>query len=264
MTANQLNIVQDYITVAKNAVFEAGQIALSFEQKNFKSWYKSENQPVTEVDIKVNNYLKKKLKNITPNFGWLSEESVDDKSRLSKKYFWCLDPIDGTRSFINGKPEYTISLALMEGHNPIIGIIYNPRTNEMFSAKKNHGSFCNENKISVEDKDINESKVALSNSEFKILKKYKKFSKLKTVIIGSIAYKIALVAKGEIDIALSFTKKNDWDLAAGSLIIEEADGYISEMNGKKIIYNSNDLLIPSIIATNKRNHKKLIENLLVK
>ena len=122
------------------AITEAGKIALSL-QKNLKISYKSKNQPVTNADIEIDQFLSSFFQQKTPNFGWLSEESVDNKSRQESDFFWCLDPIDGTRSYISGKPEYTISLALIKKSQPILGIIYNPVTNEYFTAEKKKRSF---------------------------------------------------------------------------------------------------------------------------
>ena len=234
----------------KFAIIEAGKIALNL-QKKVKVKYKSENQPVTNADIEINNFLLDFLKQKTPNFGWLSEESIDDKSRFDSDFFWCLDPIDGTRSYILGKPEYTISLALIKNFKPIFGIVYNPSTKEYFQAEENKGAFCNKTKIKVNSKRKFEfCSLAVSNSEINILKSYNFFNSNNVKRIGSIAYKIALVAKGEIDIAISLTKKNDWDLAAADLIIREAHGTIMDTNGKKIIYNTQDLKINSIMAAN--------------
>ena len=234
----------------KFAIIEAGKIALNL-QKKIKVKYKSENQPVTNADIEINNFLLEFLKQKTPNFGWLSEESVDDRSRFDSDFFWCLDPIDGTRSYILGKPEYTISLALIKNFKPIFGIVYNPSTKEYFHAEENKGAFCNKTKIKVNSKRKFEyCSLAVSNSEINILKSYNFFNSNNVKRIGSIAYKIALVAKGEIDIAISLTKKNDWDLAAADLIIREAHGTIMDTNGKKIIYNTQDLKINSIMAAN--------------
>ena len=234
----------------KFAIIEAGKIALNL-QKKVKVKYKSENQPVTNADIEINNFLLDFFKQKTPNFGWLSEESIDDRSRFDSDFFWCLDPIDGTRSYILGKPEYTISLALIKNFKPIFGIVYNPSTKEYFHAEENNGAFCNKTKIKVNSKRKFEfCSLAVSNSEINILKSYNFFNSNNVKRIGSIAYKIALVAKGKIDIAISFTKKNDWDLAAADLIIREARGTILDTNGKKIIYNTQDLNIKSIMAAN--------------
>ena len=110
---------------------------------------------------------------------------------------------------------------------------------------------------------MTKSKIALSSSEFKIMEKYKNLNNLKVTKMGSIAYKIALVAKGDIDIAISFTKKNDWDLAAASVILEEAGGILSQTNGKQISYNTKELKISSVVASNKINHKKIVNKILL-
>ena len=247
---------------ALKALYVAGQIAIDFESAEIKHWYKSKSQPVTDADIEINLYLKKFFREHTPDYGWLSEESEDDKSRLKKKPFWCLDPIDGTRSFISGKPEYTISLALLIESQPILGMIYNPRTNEMFMAERENGAFCNKKKIKVSNKrKIDDCSIAISSSEQKKIQNHKILKELKTVKMGSIAYKIALVAKGEIDIALSFTRKSDWDLAAASLIIEEAGGIISKIDGSKINYNTEKLKISSVFASNQIIHSNLLSKI---
>ena len=237
--------------ISKNALLNAGKIALELKKKKISVKYKSKNQPVTEADLKINEFLKDFFKKTTPNFGWLSEESYDDGSRLKSEYFWCLDPIDGTRSFINKKPEYTISLALFRNSNPIIGLLLNPETNELFFAKKNNGAFCNGKKISVGKKTkINLCKYAISSSEIKKLSDLNVVNNCNIVSMGSIAYKIALVAKGKFDIAISFTKKNDWDLAAADIILQEAGGMTNQIIGGKIKYNTPDLKIKSVIASN--------------
>ena len=240
----------DLEKISRDALFHAAKIALDLKEKVLVK-YKSQNQPVTQADIKIDDYLKSSFSIKTPNFGWLSEESCDDGSRLNSEFFWCLDPIDGTRSYINGKPEYTISLALLKNSNPLMGMILNPETEEFFFAKKKCGAFCNGKKISVnQKKNIDFCSYAISNSETKKLSEFSFINDKNVVKMGSIAYKIALVAKGKIDVALSFTRKNDWDLAAASLIIEEAGGKIKKICGNDITYNTSDLRIDSVIASN--------------
>ena len=255
------NIYSGLDTLCKEAIIKAGKISIKLQKKlNIK--YKSENQPVTNADIEINDFLKKYLKEVTPQYGWLSEESIDDNSRNKLDSFWCLDPIDGTRSYIYGKPEFTISLALITNNRPVLGFIYNPITEEFFFAKDKQGSFCNEKKIVVnEKKDIDKCSIAASSSEIKRLEKHSFLKMKKIKKMGSIAYKVALVAKGEIDIAISFTKKNDWDLAAADLVLTEAGGEIKSISGGKIIYNTKKLMIDSVIASNTVLVEKLIDTL---
>ena len=132
-----------------------------------------------------------------------------------------------------------------------MGIIYNPVTNEYFTAEKKKGAFCNRKRIKVKkNKNVNCCSFAVSSSEANNLTSYQFINNNQIRKMGSIAYKIALVAKGSIDVALSFTKKNDWDLAAADLIVSEAGGEILGTDGKKIIYNSKNLNISSVMASN--------------
>ena len=133
--------------LSKKALIDAANIALKYKNQKKKVCYKSESQPVTQADLEIDNFLKNYFKIKTPDYGWVSEESKDDGSRYKRDFFWCLDPIDGTRSFINDKPEYTISLALIKKNIPILGFIVNPETNEFFFAKKGCGAFCNKLKL---------------------------------------------------------------------------------------------------------------------
>ena len=236
--------------ISCKALKEASKIATTLKN-NIQVTYKSESQPVTNADKEIDDYLKTYFKTHTPDFGWLSEESQDDKSRLNKDFFWCLDPIDGTRSYINKKPEYTISLALIGKSQPVIGHILNPETKEYFYAEKDNGAYCNEKKIKVSSpSQLDQCKIAISSSEIRKLESYEIFKTKKIKKIGSIAYKVALVAKGEIDIALSFSKKNDWDLAAADLIIKEAGGNLKDINGNEIYYNKSSTKINSVLACN--------------
>ena len=243
---------------SRKAILEAGKIAKRLK-KNISVKYKSKNQPVTNADVTIDNFLKIFFEEKTPDYGWVSEESEDNKSRYNSDLFWCLDPIDGTRSYINGKPEYTISLALIKKNIPVLGIVLNPETDELFFAIKNKGAYCNENRINVRNKqNLSSSICAISSSEVAKIEEYDCFHKENIIKMGSIAYKIALVAKGKIDIAMSFTKKNDWDIAASQLILEEAGGVLKNILGKNMIYNSPYMKIDSVIAGNYKLVNKLL------
>lgn len=262
---DEKSILNDqFVNMIFEIMIQAGHIAEEFEKNNLDILYKSPNQPVTQADLKINKFIKEFCQLKTPNFGWLSEESVDDSSRKSCDYFWCLDPIDGTRSFIQKKPEYTISLALIKKNTPIFGIVYNPKTKEFFHAMANSSAFCNKKKINVAKNDSLENlTMAISSSEKKKFDSHK-FNIKKLIKIGSIAYKVALVAKGEIDATVSFTKKNDWDLAAAILILNRAGGLCTTISGKKIKFNSNDLKISSVLSSNEKLHYRLSSKLTQK
>ncbi|PPR78543.1 MAG: Inositol-1-monophosphatase, partial [Alphaproteobacteria bacterium MarineAlpha2_Bin1] len=245
---DKFNIKEDR-NLAREAILEAGKIARKYFSKDIKKWDKTPNNPVTEVDYAVNDSLAMCLRNNRNSYGWLSEESEDDKKRLNKNYIWTVDPIDGTKAFIQKKPEFTISIALVHISKPILGLIYNPITEELFEAEIGNGAYLNGKKIKVSNN------ISLSRGNFlggkKLLtSKEKIFSKAKFSFINSIAYRMALVAKGEYDGTITLSNKSDWDIAAGNLIVVEAGGKVTMKNGEEIKYNKKNVLHPNLIVAN--------------
>ena len=186
-----------------------------------------------------------------PEYGWLSEETVDSKERLKKERVWVVDPLDGTKEFIEGVPHFVVSIALVENGRPIIGVLYNPVTKEMFSAAHGEGATLNENSIQCSSKkNISEMVILNSRSETKrgLWNPYSNtFSELRA--IGSVAYKLGLTASGKADIFASLRPKNEWDICAGNCIINEAGGKLIDLNGEQRKYNNDNTLIePGLIA----------------
>ena len=144
--------LEDNLALAKNAAKKAGTVAMSFFQTSkYKIKDKSFNNPVTTADHQANKVIKDILFQSDSSCGWLSEETVDSDDRLANDYVWIVDPIDGTKEFIEGVPQFSISIALVHLGEPIIGVIYNPSTNELFSASKNMGSFYNDERVKCLD-----------------------------------------------------------------------------------------------------------------
>ncbi len=240
------------------AIIEAGKIAKKYFNKEVKQWDKSPNNPVTEVDYAVNDNLLKNLLNERDSYGWLSEESEDSKDRLEKNYTWVVDPIDGTKAFIQKKPEFTISIALVHLYRPILGAIYNPITDELFEAEIGKGSFLNGKKIKV-TKNKSLSKGNFLGSKMFLSKNKHLAEKAKFSFINSIAYRMALVAKGEYDGTVTLSNKSDWDIAAGNIIVTEAGGKVTSKKGEGILYNKKNILHPNLIAANPMIHKKILD-----
>jgi myo-inositol-1(or 4)-monophosphatase len=181
-----------------------------------------------------------------PDDGWLSEETRDSAERLSKKRVWVVDPLDGTRDFIAGRPEFVVSIALVENANPTIGVIYNPVTGELFTAVKDQPSQLNGSVISCSTKkQLNESTIYVSRSETRagLWKQYRDLFK-KQVVCGSVAYKLAHIAAAHGDLFVSLKPKNDWDICAGDLIVRNADGIIVNHKSDTIRYNTANPFIP--------------------
>lgn len=213
--------------------YEAGKIALEYQNNGFKSYNKGFNDIVTEADLKVNEFLKQELLSLIPESGWLSEESIDDKSRLSKKFVWIVDPIDGTKQFAKGTDEWVISIALVEDKKPIIGVIYNPRRDEMYFTERCLGTYLNDYRVSPSSKndlqqenDENIKPIILTTKSksnyLKLLAKgYQKSFKIEQ--IGSLAYILALTSSGYASSCITFKPTNEWDIAAGVLMLKESN-----------------------------------------
>ncbi len=244
------------LIAAKVAARNVGKILIKhLESYSQDIQYKKEsgNSPVTAADYEADQYLAKFLGGEFPHDGWLSEETVDTSDRLEKKRVWIVDPLDGTKEFIKKLPEFCVSIGLVEDSIPVVGVIYNPISDEMFYAQKNKGAFLNANQIKISNvQDIKDASIVVSRSEHAkgLWNDYKShFSSIKS--IGSIAYKLGLAASSLYDITATVAPKNEWDICAGDCIINEAGGVMKKITGDSIIYNQKKTLVTDpIIATN--------------
>ncbi|HHL43660.1 MAG TPA: DUF4170 domain-containing protein [Hellea balneolensis] len=238
-------------------VRRAGEIARSYFLKGgAKSWDKGGDHPVTEADIAVNDYLQSKLMGARPNYGWLSEETKDDDSHRHARRSFVIDPIDGTRAFMDAKPHFTIVASVIEKTKPVVGVVYNPITEEMYWACKGAGAFLNGAPISP-------SKCACIDgcSMIGYPRKFKRLGwpEMRVSIRNSMAYRIAMVAAGQRDAALAFTPKSDWDLAAATLIAEEAGAIITDITGMAFEFASGNLRKNGVICAGPNLHPLLLD-----
>ena len=203
-------------------------------------WDKHDQSPVTTIDLTVDAFLHKELRALMPEAGWLSEETADNCERLDQRWLWVVDPIDGTRSLIAGKPEFVVSIALVEsGVGPHIGVIGNPSTGELWSAQVGHGAHDRDRKrLQVRSTwDANMAQLLVSRSDMRqsLWEGVATESQLKR--IGSLAYKMALVASGLYDGHATPTPRSEWDAAAGAVILSEAGGRCSDLHGRALLFN---------------------------
>jgi len=218
--------------------------------------YKSENQPVTAADREADALIRRILLQATPEYGWLSEESVDDPVRLQKHRVWIVDPIDGTASFIAGRAEFTVSIGLVEQHRPIVGVVYNPATDECFHAIRGGGAWYEQTRLEVRPPDRGRI-LAASRNEIRE-GDFVRFPDYELLPVGSTAYKMTRVAAGMADAFVSRGSKGEWDTCAGELIVLEAGGIVSEIEGQPIRYNQASPLINGIIAASSEPVHTLI------
>ena len=235
---------------------EAGKIALSLREMGLKKEIKPDNTPVSNGDIEVNNILTKKISEITPNIPIVSEESSVHKNDKDLKNFWLIDPIDGTRDYINNKDEFTLNAALILDRKPSIGIITAPAKKRVFYSYAMSNSYelinnqeielINKKKISSEIKAVSYSD-NLKSVIKEIYEKYKVTShqKMKSSL------KFCVVAAGEYDIYAAEPRACEWDIAAGHAILEHAGGKITDFNGDKIYYGKPEFKNPSLIIKSK-------------
>ena len=239
------------LKLAINASLKAGEIIMQYYCDDYEIKEKGYHNPVTTADNEADTYLKSTLMSARPQYGWLSEETVDSKNRLNKEKVWIVDPLDGTKEFIEGVPQFVVSIALVEKGIPIIGVLHNPVTKETFHAAKGEGAYLNQGQYRCSIKDSTRDMVILnSRSETRrgLWEPYKKhFKELRP--IGSVAYKMGLTAIGKADIFATLRPKNEWDICAGTCLINEAGGKVINLNGKDITFNNQKTLIePGLIA----------------
>ena len=232
----------------REALEVAVSVLSSFVQGSARVHHTSNHGPVTDADLAVNQVLRQLL--VRDGEGWLSEESVDDFHRLRKHRAWVVDPLDGTREFVAGVPEWCVSVGLVENGMPIAGGICNPATGETFLGSSETGLTCNGKRVwASEKRDLAGALVLASRTEVK-RGEWEPFQDTGLVIrpVGSVAYKLALVAAGLADATWTLTPKNEWDVAAGVALVEAAGGFVQGLENSSLTFNNEITFVSSLLA----------------
>ncbi len=271
------------LEVAIDAVLNAGKILEQyFKNKNYRITYKSKSgkgNPVTDADIESNKVLMERIKLVFPDDGWLSEETADDQTRLEKERVWIVDPLDGTEEFLEGIPMFSISLALVENKVPVLGVVYNPVSKELYFGVRGKGAYILKGrelnsalpkgrelqnfllKSKNHPNSLDESILILSRKEVDSVKLIRELAKkFKNVRYArGIAYKIVSVAGGFADAVVSVYNKSEWDLAGAHIVAEEAGLKVTDSYGEKLYYNEKDVKRKGVIVANEFLHSEILK-----
>ena len=238
---------------AKEAALKAGHAINEVYAGDFSVKLKSAEQPVTEADHRSNQIILDTLLGAFPNDGWLSEETQDNADRLKKNRVWIVDPLDGTKEFIGRVPEFAVSIGLSVEGEPVVGVIYNPATGELYCAGKGQGATVNDQPIKVSAQaNLSQAIVLASRSESKRGEWKPYEGQFVIQQSGGMAHKMSQVACGKADASFSLTPKNEWDFCAGTIIIQEAGGSATLPNGNPLLFNKLDPLVPGILYSNQK------------
>lgn len=228
--------------ISTHAIFDR------FTPGEVQAKYKAGDDPVTAADHAVDAALREHL--LRNGEGWLSEESIDDHQRLTASRAWVVDPLDGTREFVQGIPEFCVSIGFVENGKPVAGGIYNPATKETFLGALDCGVTYNGKPAKASERSsLDGALVLASRSEVK-RGEWSAFEGTAFQIraMGSVAYKLALVSAGLADITFTLTPKNEWDVMAGAALVQSAGGFVCTLDQKQLTANNRDPLISGLLA----------------
>ena len=252
MTRAPLPIAPDLLRAVRESCLEAGEIAVDLfrpgEKTAARTWSKSGGSPVTEADIGVDTFLRIRLSVLLPEAAWLSEETVDDALRLSRRFVWVVDPIDGTRAYMSGSPDWAVCVALLDEGEPILGVVHAPACGATYTTLRGGGAQKNGAGIATaQTTSLNAARIAGPKPMLDALARIERFEPVDK--IPSLALRLARIADGSIDAGLISADARDWDLAAADLLLQEAGGQLSGGGGEAVVYNRETPVHGMLIAS---------------
>jgi myo-inositol-1(or 4)-monophosphatase len=242
-------VIEEVIALARTA----GERIEAVRAGQFSVETKDGDEPVTEADRAADRVLREGLLALRP-CGWLSEETRDDQRRLSQRALWIVDPLDGTKEFIEGVPEYAVAVALVEEGLPVLGVVHNPVTGHTVSGQRSRGGRLEGRALQVmESNRVLCSRSELARGEFEPFR-----TEWELVPMGSIEYKLALVARGEAGVVWSRGPKWEWDVCAGALLVQEAGGIVTDIDGNELRFNQEYPKVRGVLAGAPRAHARAL------
>jgi myo-inositol-1(or 4)-monophosphatase len=250
---------------ARAAALEAGEILhRHFREGGYEVGSKGRDNPVTSADLEADAALRECLGGAFPEYGWLSEETADNDLRLSRRRVWIVDPLDGTKEFIKGIPEFVVAIALAEDGVPVLGVTYNPIKRELFWAARGAGCFLDGTLVQVTEAAGLTGAVVLASRSETARGEWRAYQgQIVANPIGSVAYKLALVAAGKADATFTATPKSEWDIASGAALLAEAGGVMTDIHGHPIRFNRKHVKLDGFVAAGPALHAAL-SRLLIK
>lgn len=250
--------MNDDLDLIRSAALEAGALALALREDRLKIWAKAGGSPVTDADLKVDRLLKQRLLAARPDYGWLSEETADDSSRLQRRRVFVVDPIDGTVAYMKQRPWFSVSIAVVEDGRPVAGVVHAPAVVETYEATADGPSLVNGVPIqasgtcALEGCNVLGDKSTLIEPAWPIMQVENR---------NSVAYRICLVAAGAFDAAIALSNKCDWDLAAADLIATRASALVTDAAGRPFLYNLPSATKHSVVCAPEPLHRLILERI---
>jgi myo-inositol-1(or 4)-monophosphatase len=244
------------------AAREAGALALEYFKPGARTSAqvvtKAGGSPVTDADLAADSLLKRRLRKALPEAGWLSEETVDDFERLTRRSLIVVDPIDGTRAFVIGDPRWVVSVALVVDERPIAGVVHAPALDETYAAARGWGATCNgaalapidgwPPRVAAGPKPILQAMATTLGVSVEI-----------TPRVPALAYRLSLAARGSVDFAIAAENSHDWDIAAADILLEEAGARLIDASGERLRYNARQVSRGALLAASDAAAPRLLE-----
>lgn len=237
---------------------EAGKTAMRTFRGPIRSWTKHNASPVCEADLAVNRLLHERLPRLVPESGWLSEETDDDSRRLSARRVWVVDPIDGTRAYLKGLDDWTISVALVEDGRPVIAAVFAPVEDKFYRALAGGGATLDGAPIAASPGgDLDATRIAGPKRFIETLAHVAPGISVAPKV-HSLALRLVRVASGELDAAFASANSHDWDLAAADLLVHEAGGALTTVEGQRLVYNTCKSVHRPLVAAGSARYEALL------
>jgi len=240
----------------KDIALDAGESIMEIYKRDFTVEYKDDKSPLTEADTKANEIICTALTKLYPNIPIMSEENKQTEYEVRKnwEYYWCIDPIDGTKEFIKKNDEFTVNIALIHKNTPVLGVVFAPAIDEMYKAKKGEGAFKNNQKLPLHINTTPEKKLSVVASKSHLSEETQEFiDSLETENIEQVSkgssLKLCMVAEGVADIYPRLAPTMEWDTAAADAVVRESGKMTYQFENKEeVVYNKKNLLNPWFIV----------------